>query len=314
MNVANERLAIGQFSPLLYVALTAAIWLFYGAFLLVTRSRTDFRGSGGSTRRHGRLIGSSSSSLLSRPLLVCLTLQTALLGGFAMSRLQGSAGPQEAGSEPNGIVRGGFCLLVIWPKGFCLKSKWTREPYEPSLAKKNIWTIHALIVCEDFVRHQSNTQEIERASKAQLEEIWPHRGRNKPFFDFLKEKWKKHGRRCFALNPKINMMQAYFDMTLALYRRFELYNTLKQAGIEPSNRRSYTLQEFNDALPNHGRFEMKCFNPRHSRASVLYEIQICLDRDYKPIDCLFERGASNECREKIFYIGSMNFKHKNYLL
>merc|ERR1712241_1018067 len=98
---------------------------------------------------------------------------------------------------------------------------------------------------------------------------------------FWEHEWEKHGTcACTDLYP--NCQLEYFTGALNLRKKFDFDKKLAEAGITPSNTKSYTLDAIKSAL---GSAKYQCYVGNYDDdVQILEQIELCIDKDFEQQD------------------------------
>ena len=92
---------------------------------------------------------------------------------------------------------------------------------------------------------------------------------------------------------------AYFELAIALSRHYDLKAVLGGAGVEPRYE-AYRLWDVKNAIKDEygvDNFTIKC--KRGGRVGFLEEVRLCLDLDFRVVDCV--KRFSTNCRDDVVY-------------
>ncbi|KAH8028062.1 hypothetical protein HPB51_012648 [Rhipicephalus microplus] len=151
-----------------------------------------------------------------------------------------------------------------------------------STSKKNYWTIHGL---------------------------WPAGDNTSPSFCVDEQfngrvlDWQKHG-TCAGDVPALNGLFKFFNSTLAVYKKYNIFEFLSNSLIRPSVVRTYSAAEIRNALSDDIRQKVNivCSQRVPNRdAPVLTEIRFCLDKNLEPVNC---QGKNGGCGRRNYYLPS----------
>lgn len=136
--------------------------------------------------------------------------------------------------------------------------------------------------------------------------------------DFRTHEWTKHG-TCWkgqTLFKSAQLQDSYFGTVLALRSTYNLFDGLRQAGINPSDSSLFPLQSVTQALLNYlkrvsgnpnvndSMIQIQCQKDSQTGYSMLTQVYVCLDDNYSPMNCNCRTdytGPNNSCASSIFY-------------
>lgn len=140
--------------------------------------------------------------------------------------------------------------------------------------------------------------------------------------EFLNHEWTKHG-TCWnpapldfeavpsdlkkvvaqaqgCMSDDFNHQINYIKTTVSLAQKYNIFAALASQGILPNNQRVLQKDEFLRAILNSvkvSKFEVIC-QKNTSGASFLYEIRICVDKNYNPVECF---DLKYNCPDQMIY-------------
>lgn len=183
----------------------------------------------------------------------------------------------------------------MWPQTSCIEINETQQSHKckmPSNVKT--WTVHGLwpsirggkgpFYCNDSWPFRPD--EI-KDIQPDLEMYWPNLVMGESVSSFWKHEWVKHG-TCAASLPSLNSEHNYFAVGLQLQKTFNLTRIFGAAGIHPSLNDTHKLQDIRNALGRSigGHFSrILCMEAKTKTTQLLAQIEICIDKDFKTIDC-----------------------------
>ncbi|XP_063048174.1 ribonuclease T2 [Engraulis encrasicolus] len=173
-------------------------------------------------------------------------------------------------------------LTHHWPQTFC-----TMEHCKQHI---DYWTIHGL--WPDGGQFCNSTWHLNMNEIADLvpdmDKFWPnliHPTKD----EFWKYEWSKHG-TCATSAESLDSQHKYFSKALELYKMFDLTGALQKGGIVPSDN-SYKLDDIESTIVNAygAKAKIQCHHGQYDQNGEshqqLGQIEICLNEDFKPIDC-----------------------------
>ncbi|XP_037576534.1 ribonuclease Oy [Dermacentor silvarum] len=195
-----------------------------------------------------------------------------------------------------------FILSQQWSPGIC-----AAEPQCVSTSKKNYWTIHGLWPSGDntspsfCVDEQFNGRVLDPI-KRDLNKYWPSlTSAEARYFTFWRHQWQKHG-TCAGDVPALNGLFNFFNSTLAVYKKYNIFEFLSNSLIRPSVVRTYSASEIRNALSDDIREKVNivCSQRVPNRdAPVLTEIRFCLDKNLETVNC---QGRNGGCGRRNYYL------------
>jgi ribonuclease I len=141
--------------------------------------------------------------------------------------------------------------------------------------------------------------------------------------DFLNHEWTKHG-TCWTPEPLnydnvpteikgtlVNALSAfkkseddkqaaYIQMSISLAQKYNVFNALAASGILPNNQRRVNKTDLDMAFSSYykvNKYQVICQKDKNGQ-SMLYEVRICLDLDYRVVNC---KELRNECPAQFVY-------------
>lgn len=201
-----------------------------------------------------------------------------------------------------------FLLVQQDPEGFCYVSKCTSESY----SDRETWTLHGLWPSNDksHTRYECcgplndsfNMSQIEDI-RTRLHSVWPNlKGID---IDFWGHEWCCHGR---CAKPLLQTEHDYFTKVLALYNKYNFGNILNSGKIYRHNEigynRSEILNAFDNVIPEATfKLKLECKQKMLNGTPklVLWQIKLCLDRKFFPIECDPNETDTCDNTEFIYY-------------
>lgn len=189
-----------------------------------------------------------------------------------------------------------FVFTQWWPQTQCQITY--RDDYrtfpESSLNKNCVpegitkWTIHGLwptvgvehkpVWCNSSWPFDESVIEDLRPK---LEKQWRSYEEGHEDVEFWAHEWEKHGTCCTNL-PYLNTEHKYFNVTLDLNNKFDIYSALESHGITPSTKRPYKVRDIEDALEDYFQVNTTVY----CYGKMLSYVELCLDKQQlRPIDC-----------------------------
>uniref|UniRef100_F1L443 Ribonuclease Oy n=1 Tax=Ascaris suum TaxID=6253 RepID=F1L443_ASCSU len=194
-----------------------------------------------------------------------------------------------------------FIFAQVYPTAICqVDNDFTPDSCEIPNGTTH-WTIHGLWPTRQdgsypqFCRrregkfHPSELSPIEDILTSEWPNLFPHKSRS----SLWKHEWDKHG-TCAASLPATQGEKNFFSKSLELHRKYSVADALQQSGIVPTNENTYQLKHIDkaveSALTNGRTIKVHCLKDAKTGEYFLADIRICIDKDFRPIDC---RGKGN---------------------
>uniref|UniRef100_A0A090XEE0 Putative ribonuclease ddi-like protein n=2 Tax=Ixodes ricinus TaxID=34613 RepID=A0A090XEE0_IXORI len=195
-----------------------------------------------------------------------------------------------------------FVLSQQWSPGVC-----AADSQCVSASKRNYWTIHGLWPSGNYTSPSYCLDErfnghILDPIKRDLNKYWPSLTHAEArYFAFWRHQWQKHG-SCAADVPKLNGIFNFFNSTLAIYHKYNIFDFLANSYIRPSDREDFL-----------GCGDQECALGRHQAKSqtssvkrvpnvdgpVLTGIRFCLDKELATVNC---QGRNGGCTKRNYYL------------
>ncbi|KAK8777676.1 hypothetical protein V5799_028978 [Amblyomma americanum] len=195
-----------------------------------------------------------------------------------------------------------FILSQQWSPGIC-----AADSQCIASSKKNYWTIHGLWPSGDSsspsfcIDEQFNGRVLDPI-KRDLNKYWPSlTSPEARYFAFWRHQWQKHG-SCAGDVPALNGLFKFFNSTLAVYHKYNIFEFLSNSLIRPSVVRTYSAGEIRNALSDDIREKVNivCNQRVPGRdAPVLTEIRFCLNKQLEPVNC---QGKNGGCGRRNYYL------------
>lgn len=234
--------------------------------------------------------------------MVFLVLSTLLTVGEAGSDFHGDRKPiffileQQPSEIPH------YKLSLQWSAGACQKISTKCR----TSGLRNFWTIHGLWpisrqsqVCNKSLLFDEATLQ---PLMPQLTEYWP--SLKYPDVRFWKHEWDTHG-QCAMADPATTGLLNYFNTTLILYFNHNITQYLQNNGILPTDNKTYTVRELQEALYDDfkGAPETKCIRRKDSSVPFLSEVVLCFGHNFVPTNCT---RPSPSCGQDVLYYLTAN--------
>eukprot|EP01016_Furgasonia_blochmanni_P048162 TRINITY_DN7143_c0_g1_i1.p1 TRINITY_DN7143_c0_g1~~TRINITY_DN7143_c0_g1_i1.p1 ORF type:complete len:249 (-),score=62.87 TRINITY_DN7143_c0_g1_i1:269-919(-) len=97
---------------------------------------------------------------------------------------------------------------------------------------------------------------------------------------------------------ELRIQKDWISQVINVGTQYGIYNILAKKDIVPDDDAQYNTQDIRQAVVNElgiQNFDLGCI--RKNNQQYIGEIHICLDRQYKPIDCPLKRERRNNCAE-----------------
>jgi len=194
-----------------------------------------------------------------------------------------------------------------WPATACIAAGHHHRCVIPEAV--STWTIHGLWPTLKhtrgpyFCNHTWHFNEAEIGDlEPEMEVSWPNLFAESPLTSLWKHEWTKHG-TCAASLPALRGEHNYFRKSLDLREKYPIGVLLSKSAIYArSEPKGYNLSDISAALRNQlqGKVvSIQCFfassssslssssssSSFHSTRQYLYQVEICLNKQFDPIDC-----------------------------
>lgn len=188
-----------------------------------------------------------------------------------------------------------FELTVSYPKSIC--RAFNKHNGSKSSCKVPInaspWTIHGLWpdrndgTFPEFCDH-SNKFVLSKILpiREKLERNWPNLFVMRSISSLWKHEWEKHG-TCAATVDEVDDEVKYFNKSLVLYERFDIFNTLKKHEFIPSEEKVYDRVSLHQILKSaYGvNIDFHCLQDQETENSLLADVRLCLTKNFHLMDC-----------------------------
>lgn len=222
-------------------------------------------------------------------------------GAYRADRRRRPERPRTPAGSPNATYDY-FILSQQWSPGIC-----AAESQCVISSKKNYWTIHGLWPSGDYsspsfcVDEQFNGRVLDPI-KRDLNKYWPSlTSPEARYFAFWRHQWQKHG-SCAGDVPALNGLLKFFNSTLAVYHKYNIFEFLSNSLIRPSAVRTYSAGEIRNALSDDIREKVNIVCNQRAPGKdgpVLTEIRFCLDKQLQPVNC---QGRNGGCGRRNYYL------------
>ncbi|XP_078350267.1 ribonuclease Oy-like isoform X2 [Oculina patagonica] len=185
-----------------------------------------------------------------------------------------------------------FVFTQWWPQTQC--QAYNGNAMNKSCVPSGItkWTIHGLwpTVGEEhkpvFCNHSwPFNEDVIEDLKPKLEHQWPSLDSHDEA-GFWKHEWEKHG-TCSTNLSYLDSEHKYFEVTLSLNVKYDIFSVLQQKGIVPSNEKTYQVKDIERALfDSYQVHPTVCCLPVKGSQQMLSHVELCLNKVLNPIDCI----------------------------
>lgn len=190
-----------------------------------------------------------------------------------------------------------FVFAQEWPVAVCEQAKEKMHNCTiPSVVHS--WGIHGLWPSLKDTRGPTNCNLSKpfdfsklKPLLNELHQFWPNMYADTNDSTFWQHEWEKHG-RCATTLPATADEYMYFKQSLQLIKQFDASILLKNKRILPSNVTMYTLAQIQNALKKqlgNKNVVIECTKDLATGKDMLYEVEICMNKQFQPIDCYTER-------------------------
>ncbi|XP_065927885.1 ribonuclease Oy-like isoform X1 [Magallana gigas] len=178
-----------------------------------------------------------------------------------------------------------FTFSLQWPVTFCRVNKARCK----MSSMPNFWTIHGLWPsnftganprkCSDFF----DVSHIPKDVITEMNEKWPNLIKNEPNEKFWSTQWKVHG-SCAESVPGVQNISQYFTKAVKLAEMYNIKEILRSRNVTEG--KNYTISSIQDAMKrNTTRLSKITWSKSKCARNWLYEIRICLDKQFGVINC-----------------------------
>ncbi|XP_060068928.1 ribonuclease Oy-like [Ylistrum balloti] len=186
-----------------------------------------------------------------------------------------------------------FIFTQEWPTAVCSRANSTGHMCViPSGVKT--WGIHGLWPTKGHSKGPTGCEiskpfnfTLLKPLIIELEILWPNIFADTNESSFWKHEWDKHG-RCATTLPATANEFLYFQKSLQLMEKFSASKLLQNMGILPSKTAHYRLDQIQFALERqlgNKTVVIECTKDPATGLDMIFEVEICLDKDFIPIDC-----------------------------
>ncbi|XP_031351086.1 ribonuclease Oy [Photinus pyralis] len=195
-----------------------------------------------------------------------------------------------------------------WPVTIC--SQWMQVNANNSCflpTDGNIWTVHGIWPTKSGTRGPWNcntnrfNESLIKEIESDLKQRWVNIENNTKPLSFWEHEWQKHG-TCAQVLPVLNTELKYFSKGLEWNHMFNIHKLLLSSSIIPSLS-GYTIEKIYSSIRNvlnHNPI-MQCVIDKHTKESLLSEIQLCFDRALNMMDC----DSVKELFDQVVKVGSV---------
>ncbi len=136
-----------------------------------------------------------------------------------------------------------------------------------------------------------------------LNQYWPNLFTDEELTSFWEHEWEKHGTCALSI---IKDEHAYFETTLGLHDKFDFTAILAKNGIVPSDSKSYSIDEIQDAIASELKYKPLVTCEAQGQKQFISEMQICLDKNLELLDCFDpkmsnSRNSAGSCKGPVVY-------------
>ncbi|KAL5007979.1 hypothetical protein ScPMuIL_013560 [Solemya velum] len=196
-----------------------------------------------------------------------------------------------------------FTFTQSWPPAVCIDGEEHHKCNIPSSVKT--WTTHGLWPTKRGTEGPTNcnaswpfSEDDIKSLEPQMKKFWPNLYPDTKATDFWKHEWEKHG-TCSTNLPAVHNEFLYFQEGLNLNRKYDIMGILQDKGIVPDQHAIYKPDQVLAALMSQLQVtpKVECVHDKITDTDVLYEVEICLDKNFNIVDCLtgkliFNRNSS----------------------
>lgn len=194
-----------------------------------------------------------------------------------------------------------FVYAQQWPMTSCIDANLTHSHDCHISDNITTWTVHGLWPTDGTSENpsfcnESTSFDPDKISSilSQLCQFWPNLYRDSDFYNFWTHEWCKHG-TCAVTLLDLNSEEKYFQKGMDLRSTYDLFGILKSAGIVPKDDTTYQYSEFLSTL--HGGLnttpKMMCVYDKHTKAQYIAEIEFCIGKDFKTMECPSKRSRKH---------------------
>ncbi|XP_008551025.1 ribonuclease Oy [Microplitis demolitor] len=209
-----------------------------------------------------------------------------------------------------------FDLLIFtqhWPETVCYTWKENSMNHTCNLPRDEEWTIHGIwptqfhkegpAYCNPSMHF--DFQQLAPIQK-DLETKWIDVENGTQPYSFWRHEWEKHG-TCAVVIPEINNEIKYFKKGLELLDQYDMKHVLAKANIFPGQ--EYLVKDIlNGVAKVLGKHcQVECVTNSKTKESYLFEIRICMDKQFNLVDCDNIAHYPTNCarKKKVIYPGAV---------
>ncbi|XP_078315459.1 ribonuclease Oy-like isoform X2 [Crassostrea virginica] len=192
-----------------------------------------------------------------------------------------------------------FTYTQEWPVAVCVKGK---EEHHTCGIPPGVqgWGIHGLWPTKTGTEgptscgSQPFNEHAITPLLPHLKILWPNMYSDTSTTSFWEHEWSKHGTCASSLNATSTEFR-YFSKALDLYARFNGQTMLGNQGIVPSTTATYDIKATEAALKKELGVNalVQCAYDHNTRRQIVYEIEICLNKNFEPVDCYPDEGNNS---------------------
>ncbi|KAK3092993.1 hypothetical protein FSP39_009762 [Pinctada imbricata] len=103
---------------------------------------------------------------------------------------------------------------------------------------------------------------------------------------YREHEWTKHG-TCATSLAATGDIHKYFSKALELKSRYDATKLLSNQGINPDNKTTYPIDAVEAAMKRElsANALVMCAYDEKTKQQLMYEVEICLNKDFNPVDC-----------------------------
>ena len=184
-----------------------------------------------------------------------------------------------------------FLFTQVWPPS------WTNKPLPPEI---NYFTIHGIWPNDWNGKYPEFCNRSDPFNPALIKYLVPILQyvwidyQNFSSEHFWKHEWNKHGTCCTdVFIDEYN----YFLQGILWHHNYPLAQWLMQNGFTPSWNRTYSISKMKTSLENKigSQIQILC-----EEKDILNSVEICFNKNLKPIDCPIE-AETNQCADDVYF-------------
>ncbi|XP_021363788.1 ribonuclease Oy-like [Mizuhopecten yessoensis] len=193
-----------------------------------------------------------------------------------------------------------FTFTQEWPVAVCVLG--THEHHRCVIPPDvRTWGIHGLwptkrgtrgpTSCNSHLHFDFNSI---KSLVPMMKVMWPNMYADTSMESFWEHEWTKHG-TCASTLPATGSESLYFQKALDIAGTYGASKLLAKENIVPSSSRTYTLEEIETALTHQIGVNaiVECTKDEKTGKMMLYEVEICFDKQFNPVDCYDSNGSND---------------------